>query len=83
MSDYGLDDVPGVVAQPKKPSPARLSLDDLPRPGGVKGGLNPFSDDAISIRSAEGLHPPNPSHTWPKRNESTDSSRSTLPAQKA
>jgi len=62
MSDYGLDDQPG--SQPKKPQgEQRLSFDDLPRPGAAPTSNrnlnpNPFADDAVSVRSVDGLNPP-------------------------
>ncbi|KAK0725146.1 hypothetical protein B0H67DRAFT_122561 [Lasiosphaeris hirsuta] len=88
MSDYGLDEIPG--AAPKKQRPGhrpQLSIDDLPKAGPPAGGqpghLNPFAsaDDAVSVRSFDGLNPPKNSNTWPKRFDSAESSQSNLSAQ--
>lgn len=84
MSDYGLDD--GPTSRHKKPQgPQRLSFDDLPQPGGIPSrnlNPNPFSDDAVSVRSVERLNPNAPSQPWPKRVESTEGSQTNLPANK-
>jgi hypothetical protein len=72
MSDYGLGDN---NSRRKPPGPARLSFDDLPRPGPPSGGGNPFSDDSTPNRSAEGL---NGKQAWPKRVDSTESSEPSL-----
>lgn len=74
MSDYGLDDVPGaVVRPPPKGAEQRLSMDDLPRPGGVRTGhMNPFVSpvDDDSMKGGP---------KWPTRQDSTESSQSNLP----
>lgn len=72
MSDYGLDD--GPASRHKKPQgPQRLSFDDLPQPGQPQNGKlnpNPFSDDAMSVRSVERLNSSAPNQQWPKRQSS-------------
>ncbi len=74
MSDYGLDEGQMPAGRAKQPrGPQRLSFDDLPRPGGPPT-RNPFSDDAVSDRSHEGLNPPNA--PWPKRADSSESGQS-------
>jgi len=54
MSDYGLDDG-AMAARPRKTEgQARLSFDDLPRPGvPANGARNPFSDEYSPNRSSK------------------------------
>ena len=78
LDDYGLESGP---SQPRKPQgQARLSFDDLPRPGGPPSTApNPFADGSTPNRSAEGLNAPK---SWPKRVDSNESSEPGLLPQK-